>query len=122
MGIAIAIAVVALLLAGFLVLTTVEAKRGTRLAPSVREKLDGVAAEAVASLGKGRILTRATQSVSAATRHAAHEVAHVVLAGIRAAERALTRVVRYMRESNAAHALSRREKPAPEGTTGAEVE
>lgn len=122
MGIAIAIAVVALLLAGFLFLTTVEAGRGARIAPAARAALDSVATRAAATLSSGRILTSAAHGASLAARHVVHEAAHIVLTVIRVLERTLTRIVRTIRESNALHLQkSRKKEPSPAETT-AEVE
>lgn len=123
MALAIAIAVVALLLAGFLFLTALEGRRGARVMPGARAALDAAALRAAATLSSGRILTSAAHAASIASRHAVHEVVHIVLIVIRAIERTLTRIVRAIRESNALHLeKSRKKEPSPAETTQAGVE
>ncbi len=121
MALAIAIAVVALLLIGFLFLTGVEARRGVRVLGSARGSLDAAARRAGASLTSGRVLVGFGHGASGLARYAVHEVVHAVLSGIRALERFLTRTARTIRESNAAHALMSRKK-APSESTAETVE
>lgn len=101
MAILIAIVVLAVLFFGFIALTAAEAKSGRRALRGVRARLDAH----VASLKSvhAELPHVARKSFVSALSVLAHEVAHSLLIGIRAIERALTRATRSLREHSSAH-------------------
>ncbi len=90
------ILVVASLLGGFLFLTAVEKKRGTRVLQATRARLDvyvGDAVHAFRKLHAGEF----TKRLKVVGAYIVHEFAHAVLIGVRALERTLTQTVRTLR-------------------------
>lgn len=98
------VAVVAsvLLLAGFLVLTVYETRTGTRVFGALRTRLDDRVARAAFIFRHVDITAFISQVIKDAVVHGAHYVAHITLMGVRAAERELARLVRYLRGRRAA--------------------
>jgi len=87
------------LFAGFLGLTVVEARTGTRVLGGVRTRLDrtvGQASFIVKHVNWSDFLAHLVQSIGA---RIAHDIAHWSLIAVRFVERQLTRVVRYLRDS-----------------------
>ncbi|MBA3789520.1 hypothetical protein H0X32_04000 [Patescibacteria group bacterium] len=82
---------------GFLALTLVEVRTGTRILGGARSKLDIQVARATYVMNHVRwseFLSHLVQSIAA---RIVHDVAHASLFIVRFAERQLTRVVRYLR-------------------------
>lgn len=98
MALAIAFIVVALLLAGFLALTSFERKRGKRLFAGSRDALDARVSHANAVLSAADFGKLAYHGAHVAFDHLVHELTHAVLFVVRVIERFLTRAVRYLRD------------------------
>jgi hypothetical protein len=84
---------------GFLMLTIVETRMGTRVLVTPRRALDikiGHAMFILDNVNWGAFFAHFTQSIFA---RIVHDVAHISLLVVRFAERQLTRVVRYLRDS-----------------------
>jgi hypothetical protein len=93
------IAVIAATLAfvGFLLLTTYEAKRGTRFFASARYRLDRKAGRMFFVAGHVDWGAFSAHVARTTFTTIAHDVAHGTLIGVRSAERLLTRAVRTLR-------------------------
>jgi hypothetical protein len=97
MALLIAILVVAALLAGFLYLTSLEKKRGRRFFERTRAAFDAKVARMGAYLSSGETHASLAHKLRDTADHAVHEIVHGGLLGIRAVERALTRLAREIR-------------------------
>lgn len=95
----IAIAIAALVFGGFLLLTAFETKRGERVLAPLRARLDVYASGAARLVRKADLHALPYTKLRTAFMHVVHEVAHGVLVGVRALERALTRTVRTLRHT-----------------------
>ena len=93
----IAIAIVAVLLGGFILLTAFEKKKGTRILVPLRARLDVYAINVVRTMRNIDMNALAYTKLRALAIHIGHEIAHGVLITIRALERLLTRTVRTLR-------------------------
>lgn len=93
------ILVAILLLAGFLMLTAVEARRGVRLFAPLRAKLDENVAQASEELSRVDLAVFVLHLLRDATHRVLHDVAHLSLLLIRAIERELTHLVKHVRSS-----------------------
>ena len=93
----IAVLVALALPAGFALLTRYEARRGARFFSGQRAALDAQAARAAFIIEHVDLAAFAREEVRHAVARAGHAIAHVSLRAVRAAERFLTRLVRYMR-------------------------
>ncbi len=91
-----AIVLFAALLAGFLFLTAVEKRRGSRVLAPLRARLDVYTADAAlkARSLNGGVLRKRASVIGA---YLVHEVVHGVLVAVRALERLLTNTVRALR-------------------------
>jgi hypothetical protein len=86
------------LFAGFLGLTIVEARSGTRVLGSARKMLDhrvGHMSFIAKHVNWGDFIAHLVQSIGA---RIAHDIAHWSLIAVRFVERQLTRIVRYLRD------------------------
>ncbi len=97
MGYLVAILVALALPAGFAALTWYEARRGARFFSDQRAALDAQAARAAFIIEHVDLAAFAREEARHAMARAGHAIAHVSLRAVRAAERFLTRLVRYMR-------------------------
>lgn len=95
------------LLAGFLALTQYEARRGARFLAPVREHLDRSAARAEFILAHVEFAAFAREEARRAMHRIGHDIAHISLLAVRAAERLLTRLVRHMRVQHGVSAAPR---------------
>ena len=98
MFIAIITAVLGALFFGFLALTRAEVKSGRRVMAPVRDRLDTQVEGARAQLRALDLEHTLVRTAIAGASLVAHEVAHGMLIGIRALERALTRATKHLRE------------------------
>ena len=92
-----ALIIVAALLIGFLLLTSLEKRRGVREAAPVRSVLDEKVRGAVSYLASSSTHASLTQTVRTTVDHVAHEVVHKGLLVVRFVERTLTRLAREIR-------------------------
>lgn len=97
MGILIALAVIALLLGGFLILTALEAKHGARFLERTRGALDERVASVSAAVRHPGFRATVTEGLQDIAAHGVHEVVHGFLVLVRGVERMLTRLVRSIR-------------------------
>jgi hypothetical protein len=85
------------LLVGFVVLTEYEANRGVRLFATRRERLDEMVARLMYIISHIDFAAFMREEVARAIARVGHDIAHLSLRIVRAVERLLTRVVRYLR-------------------------
>ena len=85
------------LLAGFLVLTRYEERRGSRLCEKQRARLDRQAARAAFVLSHVDLAAFVRDEVRRAAGRIGHDSVHLSLQAVRAVERLLTRIVRDLR-------------------------
>ncbi len=97
MALGIAIAVVAMLLGGFILLTSFEQKKGARLLAPLRARLDVYAKEVARMVRTIDVNALAYTKMKTLFMHLVHEVAHGTLIVVRALERTLTSAVRTLR-------------------------
>lgn len=95
----IAIALPALLLGGFIVLTRYEASRGTRLLGSRRASFDALVSRAVFVLRHVDWSAFIADTFKALTTRVVHDIATVTLRIVRIIERFLTSIVRSLRSA-----------------------
>ena len=98
MGVTILILVAALLFSGFILLTVREARQGSRmLFPDSRAALDAAASRFLLVVTHEDFGSYARHAVMTIVGRIAHDIAHGFLVAVRATERLLTRLVRYLR-------------------------
>lgn len=93
------LSVAALLGVLFLVVRTIEVRRGTRFFDEQRTVLDGYAAELYSALVMGGIPVRWRQYTAFLMHRVTHEVVHLAVLSLRAVERPLARLSYRMRVS-----------------------
>lgn len=109
MGYLIAIVLSIALFSSFLILTSYETTRGTRLFAGSRQRLDAKVSRAVFVIRHVDWGAWLRELVRTTSDRVMHDVAEGTLALVRIVERMLTRTVRYLRERRHTPAEARRE-------------
>ncbi len=95
------IVVAVALLGGFLVLTDFEKRRGQRLFAEKRDRLDRDVARVEFLLARVDLAAFLRSEIRLLMSRIGHDIAHLSLQAVRAAERLLTRLVRHLRVRHA---------------------
>lgn len=93
----ISILVTVALLVGFFALTWYEERRGARICAPARARLDQKVARVEFILARVDLAAFVRSEVRRAASRIGHDIAHLTLKAVRAAERLLTRLVRHLR-------------------------
>lgn len=102
MYLAATILVLAALFFGFLLLTALEARRGSRILSRQREALDEQVERVSTAVGHLDLPTLTTHVVRTGAERLLHDAVHVILYSVRLAERLLARAARHLRGRQAA--------------------
>jgi len=95
------------LLVGFLVLSDYEARRGTRLFARERVRLDGRVERIEFILTHVDFKAFLREEIRRITQRVVHDIVHFSLQAVRAVERLLTRLIRYLRAQRAVDTVPR---------------